>query len=149
MRTQEEKWFKKEARIITEMFDEKLANGIKPESGLKDDEWDGLCHQSAEHLSPFSLKKRKQLIKFIAETYKINLKLEQQEISIENSSGNSRTIYFCEYYPTKFAGTISQRNLADMDSDYFRKKIGQIMAAIPGGFKAFEEIAEKTPYIFN
>ncbi len=138
------KWLKKEARIITEKLLKKHADDIKPESDLKFDDWVELQqHQINEQNKPFLLKKREELVKFIAEKYKINLKIDDREITI-----NNRHILFAEYYPTKIAGSMSIRDLSDMDSDYFRQKIGKILSAIPGGVADFTKLAEPTPYIF-
>jgi len=136
------KWFKKEARVIVEMFDDKIPNGLVPGSKLNDD-WGGLTHIVDERHASFLNEKREKIIDFIALKYEIDIKLETQEIDI-----GDRNIKFFEYYPTKFAGTQSLRDLSDMSSDYFREKVGEVLAAIPGGIQFFKEAAEASPYIF-
>ena len=134
---------KKEMRIITERFDEKYANGIKTDSGLSDDNWDGLAHQSDEYSAVWALSKRNVLIDFISKTYKIDLQIDDESISI-----GDRHIIFNEYYPTKIAGTMSIKDLSDMDSNFFREKIAEVLAAIPGAMAKSRKAAEQTPYTF-
>lgn len=135
--------FKREARIITELFDEKLPNGVKPESKLSSDWW-GIAAQVAEQTSTCPPEQRKCLIEFIAQKYNINLKITDKEFNC-----NDKIIRFLEYYPTSEAGRQSLYDLTNMSAIYFREKVSEILAVIPGGLQDFRELAEETPYIFD
>lgn len=143
MTIQEKKWFKKEARIITELFDENLPNGVKPESKLSSDWW-GIAAQVAEQTSTCQLEQRKCLIEFIAQKYNINLKITDKEFNC-----NDKIIRFLEYYPTSEVGRQSLYDLTDMDTINFREKVSEILAVMLGGLQDFRKLAEETPYIFD
>ena len=141
------KFIKKEARIITERFDGKIADGVKPESGLKVNEppyyYNAIMYQVDEYWIDTTQDERIKLLEYINSTFNLNIEINDGNVEI-----GEREIILREYHATPFAGTQALYDLETLNPYHFRIKISEILAAIPKGLSHFRNIAEESPFLF-
>lgn len=139
------KWISKEARIITERYDDKIASGFKTKHlGEKDDYMSAITRQISEQHARIKGALRAEIIRHINLEFNTNIGLDDlffkyKDKNVELLKGTGRGGY----------GNRHRETLHKMPADIFRETIAECLAIIPGGLQYFREISERTPYIFD
>lgn len=138
------KWISKEARIITEQYDQENASGFKTKHlGEKDDYMGAITRQVSEQSSWLDIAIRAELIRNINLKFNVNLKINAHWFK-----HNNKEVDLLREIPGGTPPRVWTGNLKEMHSSMFRETIAECLAIIPGALKHFRELAERTPYFF-
>jgi hypothetical protein len=139
-----DKNLKREARIITEMYDDLFADGIKETSDFKDDGWGGRTYQSAEQFEAIPEKLRSEVLNCINEKFNTSIDIHDEEFNFNGKCIVLRGWFLVDF---PYGNAVKQRfDLAEMDAHDFREVIGDVLVTIPGGMQYFRDIGEASPF---
>lgn len=135
-------WLRREARIITENWDEKYASGFK--NGDSDDYMKAIAEQVQEKHEYLRKSRRNALVRQINEMFDTSLDLTDLTFIHHDNE-----IELMKELPARGCFRLNRRlGLDEMPSGTFRETIGECLAIIPGGLQRFRKLAEISPYIF-
>lgn len=139
----ENKWLAKEARVITENWDEEIASGIKGSKSRHDDYMFAIAAQVAEYSGKLEIAIRFELVRLISNMFNVSLKLTDFTFTRGDNE-----ISLIREVPGGTPPTVFTNDLKEMPAGIFRETIADCLAIIPGAMQKFREIAEESPYIF-
>lgn len=137
-------WLAKEARIITENWDEKIASGIKGSKSHHDDYMFAIAEQVAEYSGKLEIAMRFELVRLISNMFNVSLNLTEFTFTRGDNE-----ISLIREVPGGRPPMVFTNDLKEMPADIFRETIADCLAILPGGMQHFRNIAEESPFFFS